>query len=125
MVKNARGFWGFPKGHIDDGETEEQAALREVNEETGLDELRLLSGFRHVIHYKLKGDDGSWTTKGVIFYLMECTGSCDRIELSEEHTGYEWLAFTEAYRRISYENARGALAAAYAQLLVPKGLARQ
>ena len=46
LVKNKNGkHWGFPKGHIEVGETEEQTAKREIKEETNLD-VKILHGFR-------------------------------------------------------------------------------
>ena len=124
VLRNPHGYWGFPKGHLNDGEAEEAAAIREVMEETGLRSLRVMPNFKYRIRYRLKLGDGSFSTKEVSFYLMECLEGCNRIVISEEHVGYEWLTFPEAYRRVSYENARGALAAAYTRLLVPHGLVR-
>ena len=37
LIKQHQGFWGFPKGHVEDGETEEETAAREVKEETNID----------------------------------------------------------------------------------------
>lgn len=45
LVKDKKGFWGFPKGHVEKNETEVQTAKREVYEETGLD-VEFLNGFR-------------------------------------------------------------------------------
>ncbi|MFP3228666.1 MAG: NUDIX domain-containing protein [Nitrososphaeria archaeon] len=125
VLRNLRGYWGFPKGHLNDGEAEEAAALREVIEETGLRNLRVIPNFKYRIRYRFKGEGGAVSTKEVTFYLMECTGGCGRVVISSEHSGFEWLPFPEAYRRISYGNARGVLAAAYARLLVPYGLVRE
>ena len=48
-----KGHWDFPKGHMERGETEIQTALREVEEETGLKDLKLFPKFSHKISYKL------------------------------------------------------------------------
>ena len=41
VIRDRYGQWGLPKGHLEDGESSKQAALREVNEETGLSDLEL------------------------------------------------------------------------------------
>lgn len=62
------GCHGFPKGHMEPGETEEQTALREIYEEVGL-RVRLLSGFRAVTEYQLPNPPD--TRKRVVFFLAE------------------------------------------------------
>lgn len=46
-----RPFWDFSKGEVDNGETETDTALRELKEETGITDVRLIEGFREEIHY--------------------------------------------------------------------------
>ena len=41
LIRDSYGNWGFPKGHLETGERPEDAALREVREETGLDHVRV------------------------------------------------------------------------------------
>ena len=65
------GCHGFPKGHMEAGETEEQTALREIYEEVGL-RVRLLTGFRAVTEYQLPSP--SDTRKRVVFFLAEYEG---------------------------------------------------
>ena len=62
------GCHGFPKGHMEAGETEEQTALREIFEEVGL-RVRLLEGFRAVTEYTLPFPPD--TRKRVVFFLAE------------------------------------------------------
>jgi 8-oxo-dGTP pyrophosphatase MutT (NUDIX family) len=62
------GCHGFPKGHMEAGETEEQTALREIYEEVGL-RVRLLPGFRAVTEYQLPAPPD--TRKRVVFFLAE------------------------------------------------------
>lgn len=57
LVFFRRGFWDMPKGKIDPGETPEQAAVREVQEETGVQELNLGAFLTHTYHtYPQKGE---------------------------------------------------------------------
>jgi bis(5'-nucleosidyl)-tetraphosphatase len=72
------GHWGFPKGHVEKGESEHQTALREIKEETGLS-VRLVDGFRKATGYFLSGD----AYKEVIFFAAESSGEPVKIQLEE------------------------------------------
>ena len=60
------GHWSFPKGHVEEGESERQTALREVHEETGLS-IRLYDGFRESVEYFPKPG----VKKQVVYFLGE------------------------------------------------------
>jgi bis(5'-nucleosidyl)-tetraphosphatase len=100
------GHWDFPKGGVEDGESEEQAARREIREETGLTIESFVSNFKKKIDYHYRRADGL-SHKQVIFFLARATS--DRIQISYEHSGYEWLTFDQAIRRLSFDNARNIL----------------
>ncbi|MEM3637114.1 MAG: NUDIX domain-containing protein [Conexivisphaerales archaeon] len=110
LMSNRKGYWEFPKGHVDAGETDEEAALREVREETGLINVKILPGFKVKIRYTYS-KDGKKSPKEVTFFLMKAEPK--QIEVSEEHTGYVWLRYDEAIKKISYENARKVLERAH------------
>ena len=74
------GCHGFPKGHMEAGETEEQTALREIYEEVGL-RVRLLPGFRAVTEYALPYPPD--TRKRVVFFLAEYEGQETTVQESE------------------------------------------
>ena len=74
------GCHGFPKGHMEPGETEEQTALREIYEEVGL-RVRLLPGFRAVTEYQLPAPPN--TRKRVVFFLAEYEGQETTVQESE------------------------------------------
>ena len=74
------GCHGFPKGHMEAGETEEQTALREIYEEVGL-RVRLLPGFRAGTEYQLPAPPD--TRKRVVFFLAEYEGQETTIQESE------------------------------------------
>lgn len=107
------GHWDFPKGHIEKGETEEMTLRREVKEETGITDLKIIPKFREEIHYfyKAKGEErekrkksGTKTNiiKKVIFYLAETKAK--EVKISHEHQGHEWLGYNEAFERLSFDN---------------------
>ncbi len=88
------GDWSLPKGKLEEGETWEEAALREVREETGC-EARLL-GFAGLVAYLAKG-----RPKVVMFWHMERTAECRR-EPTREVDAVAWLSRREALRRLSH-----------------------
>ncbi|MGI0090878.1 MAG: bis(5'-nucleosyl)-tetraphosphatase [Nitrososphaerales archaeon] len=100
------GHWDFPKGAVEKGETEEQAAKREIFEETGLKVDTFISNFRKPIDYHYRRQDGL-AHKRVIFFFAK--SSENKIRISFEHSGYDWLNFEQSLRRLTFENARNVL----------------
>jgi bis(5'-nucleosidyl)-tetraphosphatase len=100
------GHWDFPKGGIEKGESEEEAAIREIREETGIEIRNFIPSFKKKIEYHYRRADG-FSHKQVIFFLAEAP--TDKIRISFEHSGYEWLTYEDAMKRLSFENARNIL----------------
>lgn len=97
----------FPKGNIEEDEDELSAALRELKEESGIDKIRVLPGFRKVLNYYYKRSDGALVIKTLILFLGEALDK--NVSLSWEHEGFEWLSLSEALDRIKYASYRGVL----------------
>ncbi|MBQ4424301.1 MAG: NUDIX domain-containing protein [Lachnospiraceae bacterium] len=92
LVLQKKGFYNFPKGHVEGKETEAQTALREIREETGL-RPRLITDFREVTEYYLpKRPD---TLKTVVFFLAEYAGQ-PIIYQKEELLGAKLASYEEA-----------------------------
>lgn len=103
VKSKGNGHWGFPKGHMEKGETEEQTAIREVFEETGLD-VTLLDGFRTKIEYKL----AEKIHKEVIFFIGVSSEKLVRIQY-EEIEEFMWLNYCEMKEILTFENSKQAL----------------
>jgi 8-oxo-dGTP pyrophosphatase MutT (NUDIX family) len=106
-------FWGFPKGHVEPGEDERTAALREIREEASL-EVTLLDGFRYVEKYTYQRK-GQPTPKQAIYLLGDARTRAAR--LSHEHTDMVWLSFDAAVARLEFDGLRNMLRAANEFLL--------
>lgn len=98
-------IWALPKGTPEPGETREQVALREVNEETGLDVLCL--GFVESVEYSFaRPSDGMECHKTVHFYLMSPVGG-DLSQHDDEFDEVKWFSASDAVRAMTYENEVG------------------
>ncbi|RZD38895.1 MAG: diadenosine tetraphosphate hydrolase [Methanobacteriota archaeon] len=97
------GHWDFPKGHVEQNETELETALRELEEETGISKVEIIADFRHSISYTFSRRSES-ISKEVIFFLASTVEK--RVTLSHEHIDYAWLDFNNALEKLTYENAR-------------------
>lgn len=127
------GHWGFAKGHVEGNETEEETTRREVAEETGITDLRILSGFKEIEKYffrqypresgatvpsfaplrrssseasKASSDKAKrpWVFKLVTFFVAETKTT--EIKISHEHTGFVWLPYEAALKKTTFKNSK-------------------
>jgi bis(5'-nucleosidyl)-tetraphosphatase len=112
IYSKRNGIWGFPKGHIEKGETEKDAAVREISEETGLTRLKLMDTFREEDIYPAvsrRGNSrGSEITKHSIYFLCE-TGKEEIQTDNTEITGYRWLPYSDAVEILPFGNQKNIL----------------
>ena len=107
LIRDSYRNWGFPKGHLEAGEAPEQAAVREVAEETGLGVLALRGEIDTIDWYfRFRG---KLVHKVCHFYLMETEESDTSPQRAEGITACRWIEFSEAETLVSYANARDVL----------------
>ncbi len=121
LLQYRSGQWDFPKGHVEESESEEQTLKREVREETGIDDLAVLSGFSIPVRYfySARGNEkqereslgkGTYIFKKVVYFAAETPVSEVRIDF--ENQDHAWLEFAEAYQRITNAGSKKVLKAA-------------
>ncbi|NLD87833.1 MAG: NUDIX domain-containing protein [Clostridiales bacterium] len=107
LIRNKSGrHWSFPKGHVEIGETEEQTALRETREETGLEVS--IRGDVEPVRVTYSPQKG--VTKEVFYFLADYTHGDVQIQ-KEEISEFKWCEFTEAAKLITFDNEANALLA--------------
>lgn len=112
LVNHRHGHWEFPKGKLDARETTEQAAIRELAEETGLT-ANLHEGFYETISYTFFDRyTNQQAAKEVYFFLGHVTGE-QQVAISHEHADFIWLSYEQAMTRISHRQAHTLLEKAY------------
>ena len=107
--------WHFPKGHVEERidtngrvrrEKLEETALRELKEETGIEDIKLLPDFKEEISYFFKNGNKT-ISKKVVFFLAET--KIEKVRLSFEHISYKWLTYNEALEQTTYKNVKQVL----------------
>ncbi|KAI6202452.1 Bis(5'-nucleosyl)-tetraphosphatase [asymmetrical] [Aphelenchoides besseyi] len=108
--------WTPPKGHVDPGETEWQAAIRETKEEAAIDEkdVEIDKNFHHIMHY----DTPKEGRKTVHYWLAKLlTGD---VKLSHEHTNWDWKPLETAVTLTKFPEMEKMLRSAEAYLAKKK-----
>lgn len=100
VLKQVQGHWGFPKGHVENNETEIETAIREIKEETNLD-VEINEKFRYVETYSPKEN----VTKDVVFFVAKKIGG-DVKPQEEEVSEIKWVSPKEALQLVSYESSK-------------------
>jgi bis(5'-nucleosidyl)-tetraphosphatase len=106
LLKYSAGHWDFPKGNIENGEDETQAAYREIREETGIENVVFMKGFEKKVTYNYRREQ-NLVRKEVIFFLAKANSQ--RVILSNEHIAYSWNKFDNALAKLTYRTAKDIL----------------
>lgn len=112
LLYHGRSYWNFPKGKLEAGERSFKAALREVKEETGINQKDL--DFRD--YFKVSDvysfiQEGKRIQKRVDFYLAY--SNTRYVRVSPEHEGYGWFLYRDAVKILKHKNLRDTLKKAY------------
>ena len=95
--------WGFPKGHLIEGEDLLSGAMRELWEETGIREVTLMPGFTEHVTYRVNRG-GRFRQKTVSYFLGRV--KTPAVRLSEEHSEHRWAVVEDARKILTFENLR-------------------
>ncbi len=102
IVKSLEGYYGFPKGHVEGNETEEQTAIREIYEETGL-KVKIIPGFKTVDEHPIPNRDG--VIKRIIYFIAQYDNQ-DIIFQEEELLGAYLMTYQEASNVFQFESSK-------------------
>lgn len=108
-----KSYWGFPKGHIDKGESSKDAAVREIKEEVGL-EVEVLEKIGESKYIFTK--EGEKIFKVVVMFLMKAKTKELKV-LKEELLGAQWFTKEEALEKLSFKQDKNLLRIALNKLL--------
>lgn len=103
VIQQLKGHWGFPKGHVEKGETEVQTAIREIKEETNLD-VEIDETRRFVERYS----PAEGVEKEVVYFTAKMIGGEIKVQ-EEEVKATEWLLPDDAMERLTYEKSKNIL----------------
>lgn len=100
LLKKPNKEYDIPKGHIEKGENAEQAAKREIMEETGID-AEFVPSFSVITKYFFRRGKET-VAKQVKYFISEV--SSPKVKISYEHIGYEWVTCEEAIKKLKFKD---------------------
>ncbi|MEF8780368.1 MAG: bis(5'-nucleosyl)-tetraphosphatase [Haloferacaceae archaeon] len=113
LLKSRPGDWEFPKGGVEGNEELQQTAIREVKEESGIEEFRLIDGFREDYDYVFEAN-GKTIHKTVHLFIAHSFEAS--AELSKEHRDLQWRDYEQAINTITQDGPRDILVEAHEYL---------
>lgn len=102
LIQDAKDRWTIPKGHIEEGETAKQTAEREIKEETGLGQVKVLNWLGKINFRYRRGSSLVLMTTEI--FLTQALGDTDDVKPEDWMNGIKWFPATEALDKIEYED---------------------
>ena len=99
-------YWEFSRGRMEKGEDEMKTILREVEEETGIKDMKIIRGFKEKINFYYK-KDGRIIYKDITYVLGKAKNK--EIKLSQEHLDFCWVSYEEALNKLKFRNDKEVL----------------
>jgi 8-oxo-dGTP pyrophosphatase MutT (NUDIX family) len=106
LLKSRPGDWEFPKGGVEGDEELQQTAIREVKEEAGITDFRLLDGFRQEYDYVFQANGDTIHKTVHLFVARSFETSAD---LSHEHSDHQWRDYEQAINTVTQDGPRDVL----------------
>lgn len=102
LIQDAKDRWTIPKGHIEEGEKANETAAREIQEETGLQEMDVQNWLGKInFRYRRQNSLVLMTTQ---IYLVKALGDTNKLTKEDWMNGIKWFEATEALDKIEYED---------------------
>ncbi len=102
LIQDAKNRWTIPKGHIEEGEDSKQTAEREIGEETGLQQMEILSWLGKInFRYRRQTSLVLMTTE---IFLVRALGDSDKLKPEDWMNDCKWLSSKDALDKIEYED---------------------
>ncbi len=102
LIQDSKDRWTIPKGHIEEGETAQETAIREIGEEAGVHEVEVICWLGKIhFRYRRMNTLVLMTTQ---IYLVHALGDTNKIKKEEWMNGIKWFKFNDALDAIEYED---------------------
>lgn len=102
LIQDAKNRWTIPKGHVEPNEDPRQTAEREINEETGLQEMKVLNWLGKV-NFRYRREQ-TLVLMNMHVYLVQALGDTGKLDPEDKWNDVKWLPATEATDKIAYED---------------------
>ncbi|MDD4308051.1 MAG: NUDIX domain-containing protein [Thermoplasmata archaeon] len=106
LKRKQEGTWVLPKGRVEPGETLRQTALREVEEETGLNDLMIIREIGLVRYIFFWRPNNVNYRKTVHYFLMKLHRGAEAIKIEPDFSEFAWHPVEDAVKHLSFENDR-------------------